>query len=212
MPSTTVGTGSFLAGASTLLYSWSARASGTRKVAVVPEDTVFTPWPSEDHGMETDTLEPECTWWNGSVTYTTTTCSHFHVSRIAPTHSKQALYRALRCAVAKDTECVLAAEIGFALPAAFLYGGAGELRMAVAPRLSDTPDNSTTTVRVSPIERHHADPAAQKRDTGRVHRRELAGASFRSVHRPGSLLHSALAPCLRRGLLGGSGPEPWLVR
>lgn len=152
MPSTTVGTGSFLAGVSTLLYSWTRKLPEPVKVAVVPEDTVFVHWPSEEHGEETDTLDPECAWWNGSVTYTTTTCSHFHVSRIAPAHSKRALYRALRCAVAENTECVLAAEIGFALPAAFLYGGAGELRMVVAPRLSDTADNSTSTVRVAPIE------------------------------------------------------------
>lgn len=175
MPSTTVGTGSFLAGVSTLLYSWTRELPEPVKVAVVPDDTVFVYWPSEDHGAETDALEPECSWWNGSVTYTTTTCSHFHVSRIAPTHSKQALYRALRCAVAKNTECVLAAEIGFALPAAFLYGGAGELRMVVAPRLSDTADNSSTTVRVSPVESGTTQTLQLKREI----RAEFVGESSR---------------------------------
>ena len=78
---------------------------------------------------------PECAFWNMSVVYESSLCSHFAIGRSASTPAR-ANQRALACAAAFGVECVLSPEIGLALPAAFLYShDAATMTMVLAPKL-----------------------------------------------------------------------------
>ncbi len=101
-------------------------------VYVNENNALLSVWPSEVVGSS---LPPECSFYNSSVRFDATLCSHFTISRAAAAPA-QALRRALRCAGAYGTECVLSPEVGLALPAVFLYAHATQsMRMLVAPKL-----------------------------------------------------------------------------
>lgn len=95
------------------------------------DDTLLAPWPSEED--EDESKPPECVFYNGSVTYESSLCSHFVIARSAAA-PKQAFVRAMRCATHFDSACVLSAEIGLAVPAAFLVR-ASSVDMVMAPKL-----------------------------------------------------------------------------
>lgn len=99
-------------------------------------------WPSEDTYSDAD---PECNYFNFSVVYSSTLCTHFVMSRTSSTPA-QAYQRALTCAGKHKTECVLSPEIGLAVPAAFLVRSTGDIKMILAPRLLDHPDAPNVTV------------------------------------------------------------------
>jgi hypothetical protein len=125
---------------------------GTLNLVQPPEDTVLTarfddesllaPWHSEDAGD--DDVGPECLFYNGSVAYESALCSHFVVARSAATPA-QAFVRAKRCAAHFDSACVLSAEIGLAIPAAFLVHGA-EATMVLAPKIVRAEDERRVRV------------------------------------------------------------------
>ena len=106
-------------------------------IKINDDDSLLSHWPSEDYGSPFD-AEPECRFWNMSVQYDAGLCNHFTIGRTASTPAK-ARERALACAGAHGTECLLSPEIGLALPAAFLYASTGEgvgtMRMVLGPRL-----------------------------------------------------------------------------
>lgn len=87
------------------------------------DDMLFTPWKSEDEGTWSgdEAPNPECAFYNGSVVYTSQICSHFAISRLASSATSLALERATKCATVFELDCVLSAEIGLSVPAAFLY-------------------------------------------------------------------------------------------
>jgi hypothetical protein len=95
------------------------------------DDTLMAAWPSEEGGD--DGAPPECLFYNGSVAYESALCSHFVITRSASAPG-QAFARAKRCAHAFDSSCVLSAEIGLAVPAAFLIHQ-GDAMMVMAPKL-----------------------------------------------------------------------------
>ena len=98
---------------------------------------------------ETALIEPNCSFWNSSVFYTSEVCSHFSLSRIATGVSSRAVERAVKCAAWYETDCVLSPEIGVSIPAAFVYDPEHSgLRMVVAPRLIPM-ESEVKTVRVS---------------------------------------------------------------
>lgn len=114
-------------------------AAPPRKVRATLDGAVFDEWPSENGDSWSEGaahVEPECNWWNGSVTFTSELCSHFSLSRMASNSAGRAIERAVRCAAWHETECVLSPEVGVSIPAAFVYdpGGVG-MRMIIAPRL-----------------------------------------------------------------------------
>ncbi len=82
-----------------------------------------------------------------------TLCSHFAISRLSSTPTR-AMERALNCAGAHATECVLSPEVGLAMPAAFVYmhdRGESSMKMLLAPRVVETLDTAATQhVRVAP--------------------------------------------------------------
>jgi len=108
-------------------------------IKVNDDDALLSHWPSEDLDAPHD-APPDCVFWNRSVVYAKTLCSHFTISRAAgaPARARQ---RALACAGAHSTECVLSPEVGLAFPAAFVYeddgvlGGMGGMTSIIAPKL-----------------------------------------------------------------------------
>lgn len=132
-------------------------------VPATKDGAVFQSWAMDEESVWSDAstkhVEPNCTWWNGTVTYTSDLCSHFSLSRMASNSAGRAVDRAVRCAAWFETECVLSPEIGVSIPAAFVYDpDSSGMRMLIAPRILDT-GNDTRTVRVQ-------DPA--ELTTGRV--------------------------------------------
>lgn len=100
------------------------------------DESLLSSWTSEEIGA--DDMEPECRFYNGSVSYESALCSHFVISRAAST-PRQAYMRAKRCAARFDSSCVLSAEIGLAIPAAFFVRSA-DVDMVLAPKILDASD------------------------------------------------------------------------
>lgn len=115
------------------------RNSGLDPRPVVPVnkgDLLISDWPSE-HPLAPIDMLPECTFWNFSVAYEATVCSHFTLSRTSNAQH-QARRRALRCAAASGAECVLSPEVGLAIPAAFVANAPASdnmVTMILGPRL-----------------------------------------------------------------------------
>lgn len=134
--------------------------------AVVPatwDGAVFEKWAMDDESLWTEAqnheIELNCSWWNGTVRYTSELCSHFSLSRMAAGSASRAVDRAIRCAAEFKTECVLSPEIGVSIPAAFIYDHTVDgMRMLIAPRIIHS-GNDTRTVRVKDLE---------QKTTGRV--------------------------------------------
>ena len=105
---------------------------------VTGDGEVFVEWEIDRRKMWEDDVEPEaeCNWQNGSTVYRSEFCSYFSLTRLSGSAAARATDRAVRCAAKFQTECVLAPEIGVALPAAFMPHSDGiGLRMVVAPRI-----------------------------------------------------------------------------
>lgn len=109
-------------------------------VYVNDDDVLLSVWDSESLDSDVD-AQPECRFWDFETQFSRTLCSHFTISR-ATTAPVRAAKRALRCAGAAETECVLSVEIGLALPAAFLINAStGRVRSLVAPRILPPPES-----------------------------------------------------------------------
>jgi hypothetical protein len=109
--------------------------------AVAPatkDNAVFEHWTMDDASLWSEGvyMEPNCTWWNGTVSYTSDLCSHFSLSRMASNSAGRATERAVKCAAHFQTECVISPEVGVGIPAAFIYDPEGSgMRMLIAPRI-----------------------------------------------------------------------------
>jgi len=129
------------------------------EVRATRDGAVFEEWASEGGDLWSEGsahVEPECNWWNGSVTYTSDLCSHFSLSRMASNSAGRAIERAVRCAAWYETECVLSPEIGVGMPAAFVYNPETTgMRMIIAPRIvpetESEADLDIRTVRVQDV-------------------------------------------------------------
>lgn len=114
--------------------------------AVVPatkDNAVFEHWAMDDSSAwsaDDGAVKPNCSWWNGSVAFTSDLCSHFSLSRMASSSAARAIQRAVLCAAHFETECVIAPEVGVGIPAAFIYDPEGSgMRMLIAPRIIHPP-------------------------------------------------------------------------
>lgn len=104
-------------------------------VKINDDDSLLSHWPSEDYRASDTT--PECRFWNFSVQYDSSLCNHFTIGRSSSTPTR-AHDRAMACAAAYGTECILSPEIGLAIPAAFLHeqnGARVRMQMLLGPRL-----------------------------------------------------------------------------
>ena len=121
-------------------------------VVFVNEDNgLLATWQSE-RTMHAD-LPPECAFFNFTVRYDAGMCSHFTIAR-SHAASQVALRRALRCAGTHGTDCILSPEVGFAIPAAFVYDHElGQMGVLIAPKLlkrDEREEEGVAHVRIAP--------------------------------------------------------------
>ena len=152
MPNYAGGTGALITVAAT--SSWLSANTPATPPPVVPvtqSGVIFDHWAMDDKSIFSDSVvvEPNCSFWNSSVVYSSDLCSHFSLSRIATGMTTRAVDRAVKCAAWHQTDCIISPEIGLAIPAAFVYDPehAG-LRMVVAPKLIQM-NSDVKTIRVS---------------------------------------------------------------
>ena len=81
-------------------------------------------------------LTPQCNYWAGTSFYDTTAiCTPFALSRVSASIHSRALARAMACVRQSPTDCILASEIGIAIPSAFAYMDDDAFIMITAPRI-----------------------------------------------------------------------------
>lgn len=118
------------------------------------DDALLATWTSEDIITNSDEpLDGECAFFNFSRTYASSYCDPFSISRMQSSTIRAAADRALRCAAKHEVECVLSAEVGFAVPAAFVADHGSETGMlaVVAPRVLESSGGAAEEhVRVTP--------------------------------------------------------------
>lgn len=115
-----------------------------QRVLTMPS-TALVEWPDEGEGA----AYAPCEWYNGTYVHEPSLCSHFAVQRLRAETVQRATHRALQCAAQWATDCVLSVEIGFGVPAAFVYDAHEGVRMIVAPRpLPLDGDDDAVRVRV----------------------------------------------------------------
>lgn len=136
-------------------------------VPISPTGAVFTDWAKED-GFEG--LDDSCLWWNGTYYYDPVGhCNSFSITRVGANDAAKAIDRANRCAALATTDCVLSGEIGFSLPAAFIYDDTEGMRMLIAPRLLPVAsDVATKTVRLQDPTGEHPNQLFEFNNTVRV--------------------------------------------
>tara|TARA_B100001109_G_scaffold224083_1_gene196825 strand:- start:4471 stop:5082 length:612 start_codon:yes stop_codon:yes gene_type:complete len=86
-----------------------------------------------------DPAQPKCEFYNASYVYEKGLCSHFSIARMGPSVQQEALSRALDCATAHETDCLLSPEVGLTVPAAFVYDNEMGLKMLIAPKFLPLP-------------------------------------------------------------------------
>jgi hypothetical protein len=125
---------------------------------IAPRGATFSEWKHE--GDDATYSHDACAWWDGTFYYDPGACDAFSITRVASGDVATALERASHCAVVGETDCVLNGEIGFAIPAAFLYDAdTAEMRMLIAPRYlppSGTTETATKTIKMQDPNAHHA--------------------------------------------------------
>ena len=127
---------------------WWSGSAETPVVRVNFDDSLLLHWPSERFGVGADE-QPECSYWNFSVHYDGSMCSHFVIGRAAASPIT-ASWRAFRCAAVHESRCILSPEVGFAVPSAFIYDHAlGNMITITAPQMLPI-DTKNVRVRVSP--------------------------------------------------------------
>jgi hypothetical protein len=87
-----------------------------------------------------DPAQPNCQFYNASFQFENGLCSHFSIARMGPGVQQEALTRAMDCATAHDTDCILSPEVGLTIPAAFVYDDVAGLKMLIAPKILPLPD------------------------------------------------------------------------
>ena len=103
-------------------------------VNVNANDELLSEWDSETFGSESP---PDCRFWNHSFQYRSSSCRHFSVFvRSGAPSTSRVKERALLCAANHETECILSAEIGLSVPAAYVYDHlSGEITEYLAPKI-----------------------------------------------------------------------------
>ena len=94
---------------------------------------------------EVDALgDPPCQFYNGTYVFTHGLCNHFSIARMRSRLEEEARQRALLCAAHHETDCILSPEVGFSVPAAFVYDGMHGMRMLIAPKIVATSEDNTS--------------------------------------------------------------------
>lgn len=152
------GTPAVVAGSSTALLTIFGLLGGSPdQIPHVPvkkinhDGSLLGKWISDDldHG---EPLDSECSWFNNTVNIDSSACTLFTISRTAVGIFQSATERAVRCASKAEVECVLSAEIGFALPAVYIADQTSEVGVisVIAPKIVAMADEQYVRVSVPP--------------------------------------------------------------
>lgn len=132
------------------LYSSASEPAPVISVEIAPQGATFAEWrePAEEEEEGGEGLN--CMWWNGTYYYDPVgQCNSFSITRVGPGVAETAIQRANKCAAVATTDCVLSGEIGFSMPAAFVYDDTEGMRMMIAPRILAAPEESVVkTIRL----------------------------------------------------------------
>ena len=102
------------------------------------DSALLSTWTSEQIVSNSDEpLDGECAFFNFSRVYASDFCDPFSISRMQVHTIRAASERALKCAAKHSIECVLSAEVGFSVPAAFVaqHGESDDMLTVIAPRI-----------------------------------------------------------------------------
>lgn len=115
------------------------------------DGSLLTRWLSDDLDGD-EPLDSECNWYNNTVALDAGACTLFTVSRTPSRVFETALERATRCAAKTQLECVLGAEVGFAIPAAYIADQESDSGMIsmIAPKIVAMADEKHVRVSVPP--------------------------------------------------------------
>ena len=155
-------------------------------VAIAPDGEAFAPWASEDEEAGALSASPECAWWNGTYYYAPGLCNHMSVTRMSKGVAQQAVERATRCAVHGTTDCILSGEIGFNVPAAFVYDEVNGMRMIVAPKMLEVEGAALKTVRLQDPTSEHPNQLFEFRNEVRVEYLVAAGRTMETLELRGN--------------------------
>ncbi len=153
----------------------SLQGAAITAVKIDASGEVLRAWPSETGDAAGDVwdgrarqLAPDCGWWRGTHYYDPELCTPFAITRLPAAIAERAVERANRCAVQATTDCVLYGEIGFNMPAAFLYDHEQGMRMLLAPKVVSADVAVTKTIRLQDPAGEHPNQLFEFDDVVRV--------------------------------------------
>lgn len=152
---------------------------------IANDGTMFAPWASEDESRDAE-QPPDCKWWNGTYYYDLDLCSHMSVTRMPAHYAQRAVERATRCAVHGATDCVLSGEIGFNIPAAFVWDEGHGMRMIVAPKLLEAENVQRKTVRLQDPNGEHPNQLFEFKSVVRAEYLRAAGRTMETIELRGN--------------------------
>lgn len=103
--------------------------------AVVQLEHVLQPW--NWSASDVDRTPPPCAWTGADTVYSSPMCTHFMIGRTPQDAISSARERALACASLASTSCVLSPEVGFSVPAVFVYDEEKGMKTLIAPRVDE---------------------------------------------------------------------------
>ena len=134
----------------------------------------------------------QCSFFDGSLVYDESLCSHFSISRLYHANHAEAVRRASECAEKAEVECVLSTEIGLGFPTAFFFED-GSMRAVVAPQLLDRDVQNVSLRLYDPDSRRYSSTAMN--DFSREIRAEFLGESSR--HPITEIFNGSAAYCIQ---------------
>ena len=119
-----------------------------------PEQTVqlervLQPW--NWSASDVDPTPPPCAWTKAETVYSSPMCTHFMIGRTPQDAILSARERALACASLASTSCVLSPEVGFSVPAVFVYDEEKGIKTLIAPRVDKRMGQAAETHVLHPV-------------------------------------------------------------
>ena len=145
----------------------------------------------------------QCSFFDGSLVYDESLCSHFSISRLYHANHAEAVRRASECAEKAEVECVLSTEIGLGFPTAFIFRGRKHASSGSAatagPRCAECVAASVRP-RFETLQ-FDRDERLLARDTRRVSGRIVPPPHHRDLQRISSLLYPTFEASVHATLL-----------
>ena len=142
-PAGTVGVASLLATA----LNYAGLVSSPE--STVDLDQVLRPW--NWSAADVSPGPPPCAWTGPDTIYTSPMCTHWMIARTPHDALASARERALACAALASTSCILSPEVGFSVPAVFVYDSEVGIKTLLAPRIDERKGEAADTLLLHPV-------------------------------------------------------------